>query len=197
MFPSSFSLLLFLGQRARFVPKLPRPPRCALAGMILSRIQDIPVDRDILVNNANEEDSWNGMSWYPICGSWYFGGLSRSIARLSPDRVVELMSKLVLWTTPFSKTIMLDVPNYSVELKQLGELKDKSSIRYSSFLKECLVCPCWSEVVSPLWVCYPTNLLIWIGLSSNQTQTYLPECVSLTNTYASFWWNMSRPSWSI
>ena len=51
-----------LGQRARFTPKLPRPPRCALEGMILSRIQDIPVDRDVLVNNANEEDSWNGMS---------------------------------------------------------------------------------------------------------------------------------------
>ena len=61
-------------------------------------------------------------------GSWYSGGLSRSIARLSPDRDVELMTKLVLGTTPFSKKFMLDVQNYSVELKQIGELKDKSSI---------------------------------------------------------------------
>lgn len=35
-----------------------------------------------------------------------------------------------------------------------------------------------------------------MGLSSNQTQTDRPECVSLTNTYASFWWNMSLPTWS-
>ena len=119
-----------LGQRARFVPKLPRPPRCALKGMILPWTQDPPVchdilevDRDILVNNANEEDPWIGMSWYPTCGSWHSGGLSRSIDRLSPDRGVELMSKLVLWTTPFSKKIVLDVQNYSVELKQLGRVE--------------------------------------------------------------------------
>jgi hypothetical protein len=56
------ALMHSLGQRARFVPKLPRPPRCALKGMILSRTQDIPVDRDILVNHAYAEDSWNGMS---------------------------------------------------------------------------------------------------------------------------------------
>ena len=47
---------------------------------------------------------------------------------MSPDRDVELMSKLVLGTTPLSKKVVLDVLNYSVELKQLGELKDNSSI---------------------------------------------------------------------
>ena len=42
---------------------------------------------------------------------------------MSPDRDVELMSKLVLGTTPFSKKIVLDVQNYSVELKQLGRVE--------------------------------------------------------------------------
>ena len=45
-------------------------------------------------------------------GSWYSRCLSRSIARLSPDRDVKSVSKLVLWTAPFSKNILLDALDY-------------------------------------------------------------------------------------
>ena len=104
-----------LGQRARVEPKLQRPPRCALNGMILSL--ELKTSRWVVI----------------------FCRCFRSIARLSPDRDAELMGKLVLWTTPVSKKIVLDVLNYLIELKQLGELKDKSSIWYSSFSMGCLV----------------------------------------------------------
>ena len=57
-----------------------------------------------------------------------------------------------------------------VELKQLGELKDKSFIRDSSFLRGCLVVH--FEASQYLLFGYATSpqSLIWVGLSSNQTQ---------------------------
>ena len=113
------------------------------------------------------------MSWYPVGGSWYSGGLSRSIARLSPDRDVELMSKLVLWTTPFSKKIVLDVQNYSVELKQLGRVERQElypDIVPSQGMSSPSV-PKQGGISFVGMLSYKS--LIWIGLSSNQTQANL------------------------
>lgn len=94
-----------LGQRARFVPKLPRPPRCALKGMILSWTQDPPVCRDILYVDRD---------------------ILEVFPEVSPGCHLTVM--MSLWVSWFSEQLMLDVQNYSVELKQIGEFKDKSSI---------------------------------------------------------------------
>ena len=73
-------------------------------------------------------------------GSWYSRCLSRSITRLSHDRDIKFMSKLVPLTAPFSKKLCWIPLNWLVEFKQqLGELKDKISIWLGSFSKGCLV----------------------------------------------------------
>ena len=104
------------------------------------------------------------------------------VACLSSTSRTTLMSKLVLWTTPFSKKFLLDVLNCF-------------SICHSSFSSGRLVCSCWNKVVFLLWICYPPNLLF----ESSYRQ------IKLRSTYGNvliwamsmqFMWHISRPSWS-
>jgi hypothetical protein len=57
--------------------------------------------------------------------------------------------------------------------------KTKALSEFVPSWRDNYFCSCWSNIVSPFWICYPSNLWFEFGLSSNQTQSQgLPYGVS-------------------